>query len=379
MQLQDYQQQLLQLLDSFGETDYATQFHTDLSPAGWHVGHCVYTESYWIREQLLQTETLRDEVKHCYVPELSIKSGRGEQLPAFSDLTRTALESQAANLAMLTESIETRHDHLLLRDNFLVQFLMQHYAQHAETLQMIRAQKNRQSTETNISNHPTFQSADIKEDYQLIEPGNAFIGSDCYWHYDNEKPAFECDLQPYAIRQTPVSNAEYLAFIEDGAYTQPSLWTEAGWQWLNKYSITAPEYWQSQDNEWLCVTPDGVQALQPDQAVYGLSWYEANAVANWANARLPHEYEWEQACRLNQLTYNGESWEWCENTLHPYAGFHAFPYDGYSMPYFDNRHYVLRGGSRFTLDIIKRPSFRNYYEADKRYIFAGVRLARDVN
>ena len=122
------------------------------------------------------------------------------------------------------------------------------------------------------------------------------------------------------------------------------------------------------------ITPHGPVDLAPTGSVYGISRYEAEAFAHWANARLPHEYEWETADRMKLLQNSGKVWEWCTNTLHPYTGFKAFPYEGYSVPYFDGTHYVLKGGSIYTQDVIHRPSFRNYYQSDKRHLFSGLRL-----
>jgi iron(II)-dependent oxidoreductase len=128
----------------------------------------------------------------------------------------------------------------------------------------------------------------------------------------------------------------------------------------------------------------GAYDLPGDAAVSGISYYEAQAYVQWlkqtrpdsfADVRLPHEYEWEIARRLQLLEDCGQAWEWCSNTFHPYPGFQAFPYDRYSKAWFDGNHFTLRGGSLQTRPAIKRPAFRNFYNADKRHIFAGLRLA----
>jgi len=113
--------------------------------------------------------------------------------------------------------------------------------------------------------------------------------------------------------------------------------------------------------------------------VWGINYHEAQAFANWASlhhgqTRLPHEYEWEAAKQSDCLKITGQVWEWCQNSFHPYVNFRAFPYDGYSMPYFDASHFVMKGASRYTENVIQRNSFRNYYQADKRHQFAGCRL-----
>ena len=120
--------------------------------------------------------------------------------------------------------------------------------------------------------------------------------------------------------------------------------------------------------------------MQPDKcaadwAVTGLTYFEASAFAVWAGLRLVHEYEWEVAANLEVLSGLGEVWEWCSNIFHPYHGFSACPYREYSVPWFDQQHYVLRGGSRYTEPEIRRTSFRNYYLAGADYLFSGIRLA----
>ena len=108
--------------------------------------------------------------------------------------------------------------------------------------------------------------------------------------------------------------------------------------------------------------------------MHGLSRFEAAAFARWAGGALPHEYQWEVARRRGVLDGVGAAWEWCANAFHPYPGFRAYPYREYSAPWYDGRHFALRGGGRYTEPEIKRASFRNYYTADCRHIFAGVRL-----
>ena len=163
--------------------------------------------------------------------------------------------------------------------------------------------------------------------------------------------------------------------MEEGGYSNNSLWSDAGWNWCMKKSIVQPQHWDK-DRSGHCYghTVEGPYDLDPATPVYGINHFEASAYANWAGARLAHEYEWEIARQLGVLDDCGQVWEWCLNGFHPYEGFTAFPYIGYSTPYFDGKHFCLRGGSRYSQAVIKRHTFRNYYQADKRHILAGMRL-----
>jgi iron(II)-dependent oxidoreductase len=175
-----------------------------------------------------------------------------------------------------------------------------------------------------------------------------------------------------------VSNAEYLAFMEDGGYRRQALWSDAGWQWRARLSRPQPEHWcRDAAGDWLQLTPGDALPLPADGSLIGSSYFEAEAYATWAGGRLPHEYEWEAAAAQGLLQGVGTVWEWCGNRFHPYPGFRAFPYEGYSVPWFDGGHHVLRGGSSYTQPCLRRATFRNFYTADKRHIFAGCRVAFD--
>ncbi len=163
--------------------------------------------------------------------------------------------------------------------------------------------------------------------------------------------------------------------MQDGGYTREEYWGQAGLDWLRDSAVDHPELWQRDpQGHWHGVGVRGAYDLAGDEPVSGINYFEASAYARWAGGKLPHEYQWEVACRLNMLHNTGRAWEWCENAFHPYAGFNPFPYDEYSTPWFDGNHYTLKGGSLYTRPQIKRPSFRNFYQPDKRHIFAGTRL-----
>ncbi|HIF50737.1 MAG TPA: ergothioneine biosynthesis protein EgtB [Thiotrichaceae bacterium] len=377
-ELQLLQREVIDIVRAIADENYPQQFHPDLSPIGWHLGHCVYTESYWIREELFNQETTDELLKHLYAPKLSNKQFRGSALPEKTELLEWATITQSENIALLESGFVNNKSHQLLENNYLIHFLIQHYSQHIETMCMVLTEMQIKQLKTIFTTTNNLVAIKPISKIQIIEAGSYNIGSNEKNGYDNERPAQSINLNNYKISTHPVSNAEYLYFIEDGAYSAKQYWSDDGWQWINKNKYKQPHHWHLQnDNNYYGVNHQGAYELEEGHPVHGLSYFEAEAYAKWIGARLPHEYEWEAAARENYLEQTSLVWEWCSNTFHPYENFSAYPYEGYSAPYFDEKHYVLRGGSSYTKKQINRASFRNYYTADKRHMFAGMRLVYD--
>lgn len=351
------------------------QFDPDLSPIGWHIGHCAVVERFWVLETVLE-EAADSELHSLYFPEFTEKSARGPRLPARDALLAWAARSHRETIAVLAEPRLRARAHPLMHDDYLLAFLQQHYAQHLETMRYVlarRAHVHHVPPDTG----PLTPRAPCGVRIEL-PAGRYRIGTTIIDAYDNERPTHEVELRAAWLAAHPISNAEFAGFMADDGYQRNTLWTARGWQWRCDKRIEHPAGWcRSQYGHWYGVGPDGAHRLDPDTAIKGLSWFEADAFARWAGARLPHEYEWEAATRAGLLAGSGQAWEWCANTLHPYPGFRAFPYDGYSLPWCDGNHYVLRGASTATERAVRRPTFRNFFEPDKRYQFAGLRLAWD--
>ena len=372
--LEALQSEIITIIQNLPEKEFRNQFHPDLSPIGWHLGHCVYIESYWIREQLLKQAPLEETLRSLYVPEMSIKDERGNALPDKHAMIEWTRSLQKENRLLLENCLNNSTQHHLLENDFLFHFLIQHYSQHLETIKMIQTEIQLYKNIKPDKAITFLTTNDTEQDSIKIPSGNYFIGSDNnHFPYDNEHPKHKITLNTFEISRLLVSNTEYLAFINDDGYNRKELWSTEGWKWKIKNKIESPHHWRF-DQGWYGINHEGAYSLSPEQAVYGLSFYEASAYTNRVNARLPHEYEWETACNEKQLEQTCSVWEWCHNYFHPYPGFVAYPYEGYSAPYFDKQHYVIRGGSRYTKPAIRRSSFRNYYAADKRHIFAGLRL-----
>jgi ergothioneine biosynthesis protein EgtB len=214
----------------------------------------------------------------------------------------------------------------------------------------------------------------------LVEIGHAAGG----FHFDNEAPRHRVWLEPYAIANRLVRNDEYAAFIADGGYRRPELWLSEGWQAVERHHWQAPRYWRGSGPasawEWE-FSLAGRRPLHPEAPVRHLSWFEADAYARWAGARLPGEAEWEAASKQGAAIeqVGGVLWQWTGSPYRPYPGF--VPVAGAVGEYngkFMSSQMVLRGSSFLTQAGHGRPTYRNFFAPASRWMAAGLRLARDV-
>lgn len=235
----------------------------------------------------------------------------------------------------------------------------------------------------------------------LVEVGHAGAG----FAFDNEGPRHQVFLQPFEIASHPVTHGEFAEFIADGGYTQPDLWLSMGWDWVQSQKVSCPLYWQREQDQWKTFTLHGMAAIDPHTPVCHINYFEADAYARWAGARLPREHEWEHAAIGVALNGNflesralhplalreeiagdvpaqmfGDVWEWTQSAYLPYPGFRAAPgavgeYNGKFMC----NQFVLRGGSCATPGEHIRATYRNFFPPEARWQFSGCRLARDVD
>jgi ergothioneine biosynthesis protein EgtB len=222
--------------------------------------------------------------------------------------------------------------------------------------------------------------------------------------FDNELPRHKVWLDPFEIASQPISHGELIDFMEDGGYRRPELWLSDGWELVSTKGWTAPLYWEKRGGRWFTFTLHGMAPVERNTPACHLSFFEADAIARWAGARLPTEAEWECAAQALPVEGNfleggmlhpialrepppadapiqmfGDVWEWTRSDYAPYPRYR--PLGGavgeYNGKFMSNR-YVLRGGSCATPQSHMRATYRNYFAADSRWQFSGVRLARDA-
>jgi ergothioneine biosynthesis protein EgtB len=192
--------------------------------------------------------------------------------------------------------------------------------------------------------------------------------------FDNELARHRVFLNAFEIRNTLVTNREYIEFIDDGAYTDFRLWHSEGWDWVNQNRVASPLYWHRRDGKWMNYTLGGLKPVVLDAPVCHVSFYEAAAFAEWKGMRLPTEFEWEAAS--DKFDW-GLRWEWTNSAYLPYPGFTkpggaVGEYNGKFMI----NQMVLRGASVMTPPGHSRKTYRNFFHPHLRWQFTGIRLAR---
>ncbi len=373
-----------QLAETLSPEDQCVQSMPDASPVKWHRAHTTwFFETFVLVPHLPGYRAFDDDYAYLfnsYYETLGARHPRPQRglltRPESAEITRYRLHVDRAMPDLLGNAT------LSHRLRGLVEIGLNHEQQHQELLVTDMLHAFAQSPLCPAL-WPAWTDAPLQGTTRFVAcaggiveigyPGEGFA-------FDNETPRHRVLLAPYRLADRPVTNGEWLGFIEDGGYRTPTLWMSDGWTTAQTEAWTAPLYWRERDGQWRQMGPGGLLPLVPDAPVRHVSWYEADAFARWAGARLPTEAEWEHAAAEASLSaMTGRVWQWTASPYVAYPGFRPAPgavgeYNGKFMV----NQMVLRGGSLATPHGHTRPSYRNFFHPDKRWQFSGLRLARDA-
>jgi ergothioneine biosynthesis protein EgtB len=385
----------LSLAEPLSDADAAVQSMDDASPAKWHLAH-----TSWFFE----TFVLRDVPGYrAFDPAYAFlfnsyyeAEGPRHARPRRGMITRPSLDEVRAYRAHVDAALVQAWPGLVTGKRALVELGCHHEQQHQELLltDLLHLFAQNPLRPAVWPAAPVRSVTTIDElDWTEFSGGVVEMGHDgSGFAFDCEGPRHQVLLQSYALADRPVTNAEWSAFIEDGGYREPRWWLSDGWAWVQREGIDAPLYWEDGRSFGL----DGLQPRDPEAPVTHISFYEADAYASWAGARLPTEAEWEHSAaaldprhgqfldhagpvRPREHGMFGSVWEWTGSAYRPYPGFK--PAEGAVGEYngkFMSGQFVLKGGSCATPRGHVRASYRNFFYPHQRWQFTGVRLAKDL-
>lgn len=411
----------LDLVSTLSDADASAQSMPDASPAKWHLAHTTWFFETFVLRDHVAGYRLHDERYPYLFNSYYEAEGPRHARPRRGLLTRPSLDEICIWRAHVDAAVQTALPDLSRAAQTLVELGIQHEQQHQELLltdlKHLFAQNPLGpavwSTATRTRDS-AFQS-EVAQFSAVPAPPPGRTGAMQWFRggegvvsaghigdgfaFDCEVPQFSALLTPHALASRPVTNGEWQEFIADGGYHASSLWLSDGWAWVQAEDVEGPAYWQDGQQFTLA----GWQDIDPAAPVTHISFYEADAFASWAGARLPTEIEWEAAAAafdpasgqqldaagpvqpaaaaddtgLQQMF--GSVWEWTGSAYRPYPGFRAAPgavgeYNGKFM----SGQFVLRGGSCATPRGHLRASYRNFFYPHQRWQFTGVRLAKDL-
>jgi ergothioneine biosynthesis protein EgtB len=364
--------------------DAQVQSMPEASPAKWHLGHTT-----WFFETFLLVPGLPgyqpfDAAFGYLFNSYYVAVGPRHARPARGLLTRPSLDRVMAYRAQVNAAM-ARLIEAGGADEALVALGLNHEQQHQELILMdilhafsCNPLEPAYRLELTYA-PPTPSSLDwIAFDGGLRQIGHGGEG----FAFDNERPRHRVWLEPFWLANRLVTEGEYAEFIADDGYRRPELWLSDGWDAVQENSWEAPLYWSDDDGAWSVFTLAGRRPVRADEPVRHVSFYESDAYARWAGARLPTEAEWEVAAEsasadLRELS--SVAWQWTASAYLPYPGFN--PAEGAVGEYngkFMSGQMVLRGGAAETPGGHSRISYRNFFPPAARWAFSGLRLAKDA-
>jgi ergothioneine biosynthesis protein EgtB len=363
--------------------DQIIQSMPDASPTKWHRAHTT-----WFFEQFVLTPHVADykpfDERFAFLfNSYYVSAGPRHERPKRGLITRPNAEEVAAYRAHVDAAMdklaESASDAELARLATVIEIGLNHEQQHQELIvtDILHAfAQNPTAPVYDADWQPP--RAQLSDTFARVPSGIRRIGhDDASFSFDNEGPAHQVLLQPMRIAKSLVSNAQWLAFMQDGGYTTPTLWLSDGWATVQNEGWNAPGHWRETDGAWHGFTLGGLRPIDPAAPVCHVSYYEADAFARWAGKHLPTEAEWEVAARADLIDdAYGIVWQWTRSAYSPYPGYRATEgalgeYNGKFMI----NQMVLRGSSLATPPGHTRVTYRNFFYPPHRWQFTGLRLS----
>jgi len=399
------------LCETLEPEDYVIQTMPEASPTKWHLAHASwFFETFALKQFFPDYHSLHPQygfLFNSYYNAVGPFYSRPQRGLLSRPTVKEVFHYRSDIDLFVSELIDSADEQLLAKLEPILTLGLHHEQQHQEL--MLTDIKNvfwqnplrptfRKRTEVKTSPVPAVEWLKFEECLHNIgHEGSEFS-------YDNEGPRHRVFIPSFSLGSRLVTNAGFLAFIDDGGYRRPELWLSLGWNAVNEKGWNAPLYWEKRDGKWFTMTLAGMTELMPEEPVCHVSLFEADAYARWSGARLPSEEEWEIASSGLPLKGNfvesellhvaplaspgpagkpaqmfGDVWEWTRSSYSPYPGYSAAAgalgeYNGKFMC----NQYVLRGGSCATSQSHIRRTYRNFFPPDARWQLMGIRLAKDL-
>jgi ergothioneine biosynthesis protein EgtB len=397
------------LRETLEPEDCVVQTMPEASPVKWHLAHTSwFFETFVLKEALPNYKPIHPQFAYLFNSYYNA-AGKMHCRPKRGLISRPTLRETLEYRCQVDGIMDAVFENPGILEKFasVIRLGLHHEQQHQELIltdikhvfsenplrPVFCERSTSESASVELGSWPSFPAG-------VCEIGYKGVG----FHFDNEGPHHRQFTEAFELMPRLVTNGDYLEFIEDGGYRRPEFWLSLGWYTVNEQHWEAPLYWEKRDGSWWVFTLSGMRELDKDEPVCHVSYFEADAFARWAKARLPNEFEWEVAAAdlpyagnfadnkrfhpqpLDQTAGRqplaqmfGDVWEWTSSSYSPYPGY--APTVGALGEYngkFMCNQYVLRGGSCATSRSHIRKTYRNFFPPNARWQFTGIRLARSL-